>query len=101
MSAKSRDFKSAHQAIGLIVIAGLCIEIGLGLVHHSVYVKNEKSTMFGKVHMFLGPSVMLLGLVNAGLGFDFAGKSSYLPRTVVVSNVSKANLISTFHSRSL
>lgn len=28
----------------------------------------------GKIHFFLGPSIMVLGLINAGIGFNFAGR---------------------------
>lgn len=31
--------------------------------------------MFGRVHFFLGPFIMVLGIINAGVGFDFAGNS--------------------------
>lgn len=31
----------------------------------------------GRIHMLLGPLVMVLGLVNIGVGFNFAGNSHY------------------------
>jgi hypothetical protein len=30
--------------------------------------------MLGMVHRFLGPTIIILGLVNGGLGLDLAGK---------------------------
>lgn len=30
--------------------------------------------MFGRVHLYLGPLVLILGAINGFLGFDFAGE---------------------------
>jgi hypothetical protein len=40
--------------------------------------------VFSKIHRYLGPAVFLLALVNGGLGFNFAGNSSYNSRYAVV-----------------
>ena len=66
-------------------MAGLCIQVGLGLVGHSMYVRTNKPSVFGRIHFFLGPSIMVLGLINGGIGFDFAGNSSLnIPYAIVV-----------------
>ncbi len=44
--------------------------------------------MFGRIHFFLGPFIMFLGLVNAGVGFDFAGNSRFvLPYGILVGAI--------------
>ena len=42
-------------------------------MHHAMYVKTKKPTPMGRVHMFLGPAVVILGIINGGVGFNFAG----------------------------
>ena len=85
ISSQSKDFNSAHQIIGLIILAGLLMQLGLGLVHHTMYVRSNSPTPFGRVHSFLGPFIMVLGLINAGVGFDFAGKSYLLIQSSALS----------------
>ena len=39
----------------------------------------------GKIHLFLGPFIMVLGVVNGGLGFNFAGNIwAWKPYVVIV-----------------
>ena len=71
---KSKNYTSGHQILGMLAIAGLIIQFGLGLVHHSIYARTKRPTPFGIIHMFLGPIIMMLGVINGGIGFHFAGK---------------------------
>ncbi|EME88381.1 uncharacterized protein MYCFIDRAFT_86102 [Pseudocercospora fijiensis CIRAD86] len=70
---KSKSFASAHQIIGLLVFAALFLQVGLGLSHHLLYMRTGSPTILGKIHRFLGISILVLGIVNGGLGLDFAG----------------------------
>ncbi|KAI5369897.1 Putative DOMON domain, cytochrome b561/ferric reductase transmembrane [Septoria linicola] len=72
---KSKSFNSAHQVIGLVVFAAIFLQIGLGLGHHIIFMRSGTSTVLGKVHRFLGISILVLGIVNGGIGLDFAGSS--------------------------
>jgi hypothetical protein len=81
---QSKSFVSAHQLIGLLIFVFLLIQLGLGLLHHRTWKQTKSSTKFSKIHRFLGPAVFLLGVINGGLGFNFAGNSSYNPRYAVV-----------------
>lgn len=69
---QSKHFQDIHQIIGLLVCAFLLIQLGLGLAHHLIFKKTEKPTAIGKVHMFLGPAILILAIVNGGLGFRLA-----------------------------
>jgi hypothetical protein len=64
----------------------MLIQLGLGLLHHRTQKTQPKpsSTKFSKIHKFLGPAIFLLGLINGGLGFSFAGNSAYHGRYIVV-----------------
>lgn len=86
---QSKHFNSAHQGIGLLIVAGLLIQLSLGLMHHAFYLKTNEPTVFGKIHFFLGPTVMILGLINAGIGFNFAERSGLtLPYGIIAGVVS-------------
>ncbi|KAF2171375.1 iron reductase domain protein [Zasmidium cellare ATCC 36951] len=69
---KSKNFNSAHQVIGLIIFAALFLQIGLGLSHHLIFMRSGVPTIMGKIHRFFGISIIILALINGGLGFNFA-----------------------------
>lgn len=86
---KSRHFNSAHQGLGLLIVAALLIQLSLGLMHHAFYMKTKTPTVFGKIHFFLGPAIMVLGLINAGIGFNFAGRPGLnLPYGIIAAVLS-------------
>ncbi|CAK4033495.1 integral membrane [Lecanosticta acicola] len=80
---KSKHFNSVHQIIGLVVFAGLFLQIGLGLSHHLIFMRSGTPTPLGKTHRFLGIFIMVLAVVNGGLGFDFANNPSTAYAAVV------------------
>ncbi len=75
-TVQSKKYDSAHQVIGLIILAGLVIQLGLGLIHHAFFSGSGKPTPFGRIHFFLGPFIIILGMINGGLGLHFAGTRS-------------------------
>ena len=81
---QSKSFVSAHQLIGLIIFIALLIQLGLGLLHHRTWKQTKSPTIFSKIHRYLGPTIFLLGVINGGVGFNFAENSSYNPRYAVV-----------------
>lgn len=83
-SHQSKHFASAHQLIGLLILITMLIQLGLGLLHHRTWKQSKSPTKYSKIHKYLGPAIFLLGLINGGLGFSFAGNSSYYGRYVVV-----------------
>jgi hypothetical protein len=58
------DYKNAHQIIGLIILGLFVVQISLGTAHHVTYKKHQRKTTMGLVHRFLGPLLLLLGLIN-------------------------------------
>lgn len=81
---KSKHFNSTHQIIGLLIMAALLIQIGLGLSHHFIYMRAGTPTIMGKTHRFLGISILTLGIVNGFIGLKFAG-NPMVPWGVVVA----------------
>ncbi|KAI4745550.1 CBD9-like protein, partial [Aureobasidium sp. EXF-8845] len=56
-------YNTAHQIIGLVVFSLLAVQALGGLIHHLLFRRGHK-TIIGKVHMVLGISLMILGIVN-------------------------------------
>jgi hypothetical protein len=67
-----------------LIFIFLLIQLGLGLLHHRTWKQTKPPTTFSKIHRYLGPAIFLLGVINGGLGFNFAGNASYNPRYAVV-----------------
>jgi hypothetical protein len=66
-----------------VVFAAIFLQIGLGLSHHLIFMRSGTPTVLGKIHRFLGISILVLGIVNGGLGLDFAGSSTVAYSVVV------------------
>lgn len=81
---QSKHF-SAHQIIGIIVMAFLVAQFVLGFVHHRQFLRTQRPTQLIKIHQrALGPVTLLLGLANGGIGFTFAQNNFYLIPYIVV-----------------
>jgi hypothetical protein len=83
---RSRHFGTGHQALGLLVFAALLVQAGLGVIQHRVFRRTKQETIFGIVHRFFGPTIIVLALINGGLGLDLAGKTAQGMMRVVFSN---------------
>lgn len=81
---RSRHFGSAHQVIGILLILALFGQLGLGIVHHRIFKKENRPTIMGKIHLYLGPGVILFGLINAALGFNLADMNFVLRPFIAV-----------------
>ncbi|KAF2481330.1 hypothetical protein BDY17DRAFT_301142 [Neohortaea acidophila] len=75
MYNRSKNFNSAHQIIGLLVMVAFLTQLVLGVMHHRIYKREQRKTMRGWIHLYLGPTIILIGLVNGILGFNLAGET--------------------------
>lgn len=76
-------YNTPHQIIGLVVFSLLAIQALGGLIHHLLFRRGHK-TMIGKVHMFLGIALIILGIVNVPLGLNMSGDSNYNTAYIIV-----------------
>ncbi|KAK3987735.1 hypothetical protein QBC44DRAFT_245152 [Cladorrhinum sp. PSN332] len=69
-SAKSRGilFDQAHTILGTVVICLFAVQPALGYIHHRQYVEIQGRSAVSYVHIWLGRALMILGVVNGGLG---------------------------------
>jgi hypothetical protein len=82
---KSKNFNSAHQVLGILIFIALCAQLGLGIVHHRIFKRDKRPTIMGKIHLYLGPAAIIIGIINAPIGFVFGSNPHLcLPYTVIL-----------------
>ncbi|RDA91767.1 hypothetical protein CP533_4766 [Ophiocordyceps camponoti-saundersi (nom. inval.)] len=73
-------FAGPHTRLGTCVCALMCLQPVLGYLHHMYYLKNRTRGPVSYAHIWYGRSLMILGLVNGGLGIWLTGSN----RTFVI-----------------
>ncbi|KXT08222.1 hypothetical protein AC579_5568 [Pseudocercospora musae] len=61
-----------HAIIGMLLLGLLFFMPLLGTVHHKMYHKVQKRTMWSYAHIATGRVVIILGMINGGLGLRLA-----------------------------
>ena len=97
---RSKNFNSAHQVIGILLLLAMLSQYALGVVHHRIFKKEQRKTVFGKVHRFLGPSIIFIAIINGGLGFQLGGKSTLHPLLVPLPKLALTSLLLQAHPSS-
>ncbi|EHK24743.1 uncharacterized protein TRIVIDRAFT_30789, partial [Trichoderma virens Gv29-8] len=63
-------FDQAHSRLGVILVALISLQPIFGFIHHVNYLKTQKRGIFGYLHCWYGRSLMIVGIVNGGLGLQ-------------------------------
>lgn len=74
MTAQSKDVSSGHQIFGLILLTLLLVQWAIGIYHHVRFRKHNRSTIYGMLHLYAGPTIVLGGIINGFTGFNFSGE---------------------------
>ncbi|KAK5690631.1 hypothetical protein LTR97_012187 [Elasticomyces elasticus] len=106
---RTKSFASAHQSLGLLLLAFTLIQFGLGAAHHLLFKahaisqtsrRKESRTVWKPIpwlrrpHLVLGPMTLLLALVNGGLGINLARDDfARIPYAAVVAIIGIAFLL--------
>ena len=67
---------NGHPIIGTVVIAALYLQVILALIHHNVYKKEGRRTIWGMVHVWWGRVIVTMGIINGGLGLMLSGNTT-------------------------
>lgn len=69
---------NAHTIIGLAVFGFAGLQPVLGLIHHFARTESgtSKRTFIGAVHVYIGRLLILLGIINGGIGLLWAEEST-------------------------
>jgi FtsH-binding integral membrane protein len=76
---KHPKLNTPHQGIGLTVILLVFGQASLGFLLHRNYKRTQSPSLHGKIHRFLGLTIILLGITNGALGLNFAENNGRLP----------------------
>lgn len=59
--------------MGTIVVALIGLQLILGWAHHRYFVNYGKRGLISHAHIWFGRVLMILGIINGGLGLQLAG----------------------------
>ncbi|KAF4981048.1 hypothetical protein FZEAL_3100 [Fusarium zealandicum] len=68
--------KQTHTRLGLTVVVLLSVQPFLGYLHHRRYTQNGGRGMLKHIHIWYGRILMVMGIVNGGLGLQLAGQTT-------------------------
>ncbi|KAF3940746.1 hypothetical protein ABW19_dt0205905 [Dactylella cylindrospora] len=82
LGLNTRYLDYAHTIIGMAVVVALSVQPIIGIIHHLRFRKTKKPTWWGRVHRWFGRLLIIVGIVNGGLGLLLAentraGKIAY------------------------
>jgi Eukaryotic cytochrome b561 len=67
MDVEYDSFNTAHQVVGILVVAALFFQAALGYIHHKNFKKVGGRTWASYAHLWTGRIVILAGMVNTVL----------------------------------
>ncbi|KAF9768066.1 hypothetical protein IL306_014674 [Fusarium sp. DS 682] len=68
--------KQAHTRMGTAVCALMTLQPILGYMHHLYFVSHRKRGIVSHVHIWFGRALIIIGIVNGGLGLKLANSST-------------------------
>ncbi|KAF7545867.1 hypothetical protein G7Z17_g8857 [Cylindrodendrum hubeiense] len=83
-------WKNTHTKMGTIVCALLGLQPVLGWAHHQYFRKHQQRGLISHGHIWYGRILMVLGVVNGGLGLELASS----PRSLTIAYSVVAAIVS-------
>ncbi|KFZ13412.1 hypothetical protein V502_06623 [Pseudogymnoascus sp. VKM F-4520 (FW-2644)] len=65
-------FNNTHTIFGASIFGLILVQPFLGIIHHFLYKRDGKRTLFGLAHCWYGRVIIILAVVNGGLGLQLA-----------------------------
>lgn len=66
---------NGHPIIGIVVVGCLYLQPVLAILHHEIYRKTPKRTVWSVAHVWWGRVIVSLGIINGGLGLQLSGNT--------------------------
>ncbi|KAG6261801.1 hypothetical protein E4U49_003588 [Claviceps purpurea] len=66
-------FTQAHTRLGLVLCILISFQPVLGWLHHQYYVQHQRRGAISNAHVWFGRILIILGIINGGLGLQLAG----------------------------
>lgn len=87
-----------HPIIGLVVISTLlAFQPAMGYLQHRYFRKTGRKSVFAFTHRWLGRTLIVLGIINVGLGFRLAGIGVGNPTGAVIAYGVVAGVFALFY----
>lgn len=71
MALVSGQLNHYHPEIGLVLFTITFFQAIGGMIHHYLFTKQKRSTFLVQMHIWLGRTLITLGMINGGLGMLF------------------------------
>ncbi|KAJ5772664.1 hypothetical protein N7520_003193 [Penicillium odoratum] len=99
MAQQIHNLVHYHIIIGIVVIAGLVLfQPAMGLLQHRFFRKTGGKGPFAYIHRWFGRIMIVLGVINVGLGFQFTGVGDPdAPRGAVIAVAVIAGVVDVFY----
>lgn len=69
-------WKEKHAIIGTVVFGLMLSQPLWGIMHHRIYKRIQARSISSWFHLIVGRTVIVLGIVNGGLGLELGGKTT-------------------------
>lgn len=74
-----------HPVIGIVVLVLIFLQPVFGYLHHVLYKKYQSRTLWSYVHIWLGRIAVTLGIINGGLGLQWADSMNLSSRGGIIA----------------
>lgn len=71
-------FNEPHVQLGLAICLLMILQPVLGWLHHCNFVRHQKRTPVSHGHLWYGRALMIIGIINGGIGLQLAEASTGL-----------------------
>ncbi|KAK8131255.1 iron reductase domain protein [Apiospora sp. TS-2023a] len=68
-------FSETHTVFGTVIVCLMVLQPIGGSLHHMYYVKHQSRGIVSHVHIWYGRALMILGVINGGLGIELVRNS--------------------------
>ena len=99
MARQIHNLAHYHIIIGIVVVASLVLfQPAMGLLQHRFFRKTGGKGPFAYMHRWFGRIMIISGVINVGLGFQFTGVGDPdAPRSAVIAVGVVAGIIGVFY----
>ncbi|KAJ4400141.1 hypothetical protein N0V91_008932 [Didymella pomorum] len=74
-----------HPIIGIVVLILVFLQPAFGWLHHVLFKKHQSRTLWSYVHIWLGRVAVTLGIINGGLGLQWADTMNMSSRGGIIA----------------
>lgn len=74
-----------HPIIGIVVLVLIFLQPVFGWLHHMLFKKYQSRTFWSYVHIWLGRVAVTLGIINGGLGLQWADTMNMSSRGGIIA----------------